>query len=339
MSVKHSVFVLDCDGKPLTPTTPCRARKLLKAGVAKKVWSKFNTFGIQMLVPTQKHLADCSLGYDPGSKFEGFAIVCGNENNLAIKLNLPSKAQISEKMTSRKHLRRARRNRIRRRPARYANRAHKCHMGAGQTALVQSRLKVLAELFRMFPIGSVGIEDVRFNHKRHRWGATFSAVEIGKSRIRAFIGLKCNHVKEWVGYETCALRDKYKYPKTKSKSSDEFAAHCTDALALACEVGIGSRVTPGVLVVVDDTYRPVRRRLHDVLPVKGAIRLPYSRGNIRGLRKGLLIGARNGSIGVLCGTDRHFFRYYLGGRNRRQTTRVEWISSHFVTRQIVEQSA
>ena len=45
------VFVLDQNGIPLTPTTPCRARRLLQDKVAKKIWSKFNTFGIQMLVP------------------------------------------------------------------------------------------------------------------------------------------------------------------------------------------------------------------------------------------------------------------------------------------------
>jgi hypothetical protein len=35
--------VLALDGQPLTPTTPSKARKLLTGGVAKKVWSKFNT--------------------------------------------------------------------------------------------------------------------------------------------------------------------------------------------------------------------------------------------------------------------------------------------------------
>ena len=47
MSEKHSVFVLDINGKPLIPTTPSKARKLLENGVAKKYWSKFGTFGIQ----------------------------------------------------------------------------------------------------------------------------------------------------------------------------------------------------------------------------------------------------------------------------------------------------
>jgi hypothetical protein len=51
MSVnQHSVFVLGQDGKPLTPTTPAKARKMLRAGVAVKSWSKFGTFGIQMRV-------------------------------------------------------------------------------------------------------------------------------------------------------------------------------------------------------------------------------------------------------------------------------------------------
>lgn len=36
MSV-HSVYVLDITGNPLTPTTPAKARKLLKGGQAKKV--------------------------------------------------------------------------------------------------------------------------------------------------------------------------------------------------------------------------------------------------------------------------------------------------------------
>ncbi|MCI0709370.1 MAG: RRXRR domain-containing protein, partial [Chloroflexi bacterium] len=37
MSAKHTVFVLNNEGRPLTPTTPARARKLLKAGVATPV--------------------------------------------------------------------------------------------------------------------------------------------------------------------------------------------------------------------------------------------------------------------------------------------------------------
>ena len=82
---KHPVFVLGIDGKPLTPTNFRKAKKLIKGGVAKKVWSKFGTFGIQMLVETRKEKPDTCLGIDTGSKFEGYSIVCGTENNLNIK--------------------------------------------------------------------------------------------------------------------------------------------------------------------------------------------------------------------------------------------------------------
>src|SRR5688572_17896902 len=87
----HSVFVLSVSGEPITPTTPARARKLLKANIAKPIWSKFGTFGIQLLVETRNEVPLTTLGYDAGTKFEGFAVVCGRENNLAIKLDLPDK--------------------------------------------------------------------------------------------------------------------------------------------------------------------------------------------------------------------------------------------------------
>ena len=67
MHSKHSVFVLGQNGQPLTPTTPSKARKLLAGGVAKKVWSKFNTFGIQMLVSTRTETPDATLGNDWGT--------------------------------------------------------------------------------------------------------------------------------------------------------------------------------------------------------------------------------------------------------------------------------
>jgi hypothetical protein len=50
----HSVFVLDTNGKPLSPTTPAKAKKLLKGKVAKPVWNKFGRFGVQMRVRTRK---------------------------------------------------------------------------------------------------------------------------------------------------------------------------------------------------------------------------------------------------------------------------------------------
>lgn len=336
----HSVFVISSTGSPLTPTTAARARRLLRAGGAEPVWSKFGTFGIRLLTPTSEHTPDCTLGYDGGTKFEGFAVVCGRENSLSIKLDLPDKQKVVQKVEERRTLRRARRFRnTRRRPARFHNRRRNDFLAPSQRVIVDSRLKVLHELLQIYPIRKVGIEDVRFNHARHRWGANFSTVEIGKTRLHTFVTARGVHLQLFAGHETQLWRDHFGYRKGKDKAADCFEAHCSDALALACAVGNAQYVAPGPFLVVDDTYRCVRRKLHDTQPAKGGVRAPYSRGNVRGLRKGLLIGAANGKTGHLCGINNGGYRYYDVNGQRQSTKGVRWISSEFVIRKDVAHSS
>jgi len=287
-----------------------------------------------MLVETRCETPETSLGVDHGMKYEGYAVVCGQENNLAVKLDLPDKQKIVRKLKERRTLRRARRSRkCRRRPARFNNRRRKPDwLAPSQAAVVGSRLKVLRELFRIYPIHVVGFEDVRFNHAKYRWGANFSTVEIGKACIKAFFTEHGTQVFDFQGYETKALREKYGYRKTSDKSADKFAAHCSDALALAVEVGPAMRVEPGGFIVVDDTYRPVRRRLHDTQPAKGGVRASYSHGTVFGLRKGLLVGLPNSKRGRLCGEYKGGYRYYDEQSKRQAAKRLAWISSHFITR-------
>jgi len=320
---RHSVFVLSKEGLPLTPTTPAKARKLLRGGVAKPVWSKFNTFGIQMLVESGQRVSITTLGVDNGTKYEGYAVVCGTENVLSVKLDLPDKKQIVRKLQERRTLRRARRHRKTRcRPRRFDNRSRRGFIAPSQAVIVNSRLKVMRELFRMYPIRWVGFENVRFNHARKRWGANFSTVEIGKAKIKALCAEQGARIFELPGYETGELRQKYGYQKTSDKSADTFTAHCSDALALAVEAGPGRRVEPGRFVVVDDSYRPVRRRLHDTQAAKGGIRENYSRGTVQGYRKGVLIGTLTGKIGRLCGAYLGGFRFYDSAGKRQSAKRL-----------------
>ena len=331
----HTVFVIGVNGEPLAPTTSARARRLLDGGQATKCWSKFGVFGIRMLVNTRAEKPLTTLGYDGGTKFEGFAAVSGNENVLAVKLDLPDKKKIVRKMTERRILRHARRHRnCRRRASKFDNRWRSSGwLAPSQSVIVGSRLKILAELFRLYPITVVGNEDVRFNHAKKRWGANFSTVEIGKAKIRAFFKERGAQVRDFRGFETQMLRKKYGYAKTKDKSADRFEAHCTDALALACEVGHGVRVEPGRFLVVDDTYRPVRRQLHDTQFSAGGVRCPYSRGTVFGLRKGLLVGPANWKTGRLCGETNGKFRYYDRCGKRKATRKLLWISSGFIVRE------
>ena len=270
---------------------------------------------------------------DNGTKYEGYTVVCGTENNQAMNLSLPGKKKIVRKLEARRQMRRARRHRnCRRRAARFDNRSRKGFIAPSQMVMVNSRLKIIGELAKCYPISDAGIEDVRFNHAKYRWGSNFSTVEIGKNLIREFFKSRGIRVSEFAGYETKELRSKYSYKKIKDKSADRFEAHCSDALAMACEVGPGERVEPGPLAIVDDTYRPVRRQLHDTQPAKGGIRANYSRGTVFGLRKGLLVGRPDGQTGRLCGEDRGNFRYYDTKGKRQSTKTLFFISDQFITR-------
>jgi len=283
-----------------------------------------------MLVETRRETPQTTVGVDNGTKFEGYAIVCGEENSLAVKLNLPDNKQVVRKMDERKSLRRSRRSRkCRCREIRRNRRRRIGSLMPSQEVVVNSRLKILHELFHIYPIDAVAFEDVRFNHAKYRWGANFSTIEIGKTKLREFFAEQGADLFEFRGWETKALREKYGYKKSANKSADVFEAHCTDALALACEVGPGVKVEFGQFLVVDDTYRPVRRRLHVSRPTKGGIRKKYSRGTIFGLRKGILIGARNGTVGQLCGEKCGSYRYYNAQGKRQETTSIRWISSNF----------
>jgi hypothetical protein len=272
------------------------------------------------------------LGVDHGTKFEGYSVVVDHENNLNIKLDLPDKKTILQKVTQRRVLRRARRFRqCRRRPCRADNRSRPGFLAPSQAVLVASRLKILRELCRIYPVSVAGVDDAGFNHAHHRWGANFSTVEIGKARIRGFFAAGGISVREFKGFETQELRAGLGYRKIKDKSADRFEAHCSDSLALACAVGAGRRLEPGPFLVVDDTYRAVRRRLHDTQPGRGGIRAAYSRGIVGGLRKGVLIGTQRGR-GRLCGMTNGSFRYH-GADGRRRTARaVDWISASFMIR-------
>ena len=87
-----------------------------------------------------------------------------------------------------------------------------------------------------------------------------------------------------------------------------------------------------MFLVVDDTYRPVRRRLHYAQPAKGGVRALYSRGTVFGIRKGMLVGISNGNMGCLCDAYQGTYRYYDIHGKRQSTKRLRCVSNHFMTR-------
>jgi len=326
----HSVFVLDVNGKPLTPCKPSKARKLLKGNQAKPIWNKFGLFGIQMLVETRKETPKSVLGVDFGTKFEGYSIVIGSENNLSVMWKLPDKKKIVRKLEERSQLRRTRRSRnCRRRECRSENREKDGFIAPSQLMIVQSRLKAIREFFKCYPVTNVSMEDVRFNYRDKRWGKNFSTIDIGKKMINKWIQEHV-HLKLFRGVDTQNCREKYGYSKSSNKGAETFNSHCSDALAIAADLYMQEHIEPGPFVVVDDTYRPVRRQLHYMQYSKGNVRRPYSTGNFKGIRKGTIC-----NLGQICGGEIDSNRVYIRDWDNKRTkivqSKIQWLSHQFKT--------
>ncbi|MBI4447898.1 RRXRR domain-containing protein [Candidatus Woesearchaeota archaeon] len=347
----HNVFVLDVEGKPLTPTTNAKARKLIRDKQAKPIWNKFSQFGIQMLAQTREGMPKFVLGCDWGTKFEGLSVVSETNNNLNVMWKLPNKKTIVNKLEERRQLRRARRWRnCRRRECRFGNRGKKGFIAPSQLVIVQSRLKAMQELLKGYPIRKVVIEDVKFNHKKHRWGKNFSTVEVGKNKIYEYLKKRFGKrgLKMVKGYDTFKLLEKYGFKKNKDKSKEDFYTHNIDSFMIASEQfkkeqkGFSQRIANKInedLIIADDTYRPTRRRLHDTKFSDGNIRYPYSTGNFRGIRKGAVC-----EFGQIVGGTGNCFKILpfeekesKEKRISKSIKQISWFSHNFKIKEVMSQ--
>jgi hypothetical protein len=334
------MFVLGVDGKPLTPTTNAKARKLMKEKQATPIWNKFSKFGIRMVVETRKEVPKTILGQDWGTKFEGYSLISGNENILNVMLKLPDKKKLIKKLEERRRTRRARRWRnCGRREERFSNRSRQNFIAPSQLQIVNSRLKCMDEFFKCYPIQKVAIEDVCFNHRDKRWGKNFSTVEIGKQKIfkhiRDIVGVE--NLILFKGYDTQEYREKLNLTKANDKSSKNFHSHCVDSFVIANEL---SNATPNKnLIYVDDNYRFVRRKLHDTQYTKGNIRAKFSTGNFKGIRKGTMC-----KFGQIVGGTKNQawycdFDLQANGRKIYQKgkmlSKIGWLSHHYKSMEVM----
>lgn len=335
------VFVLDVNGKPLTPCKPERARKLMEKGKAKPKWNKFGQFGIQMLQKTNNNeTPETVLGIDNGTKFEGYSIVCDKTNNVNIMWKLPDKKKLVKKLEERRRMRRARRFRnCKRRPCRFNNRKRDGFIAPSQLQIVNSRLKAIKELFKCYPIKQVAVEDVKFNHGDKRWGENFSTMEIGKQMIKDAISNKVGrkNLILFEGFETKRIRDNLGLRKTSDKSKESFYSHCVDSFAITLPIIDRPVLLNEDTIFVDDSYRCIRRKLHDTQYSKGNIRYPFSTGNFKGIMKGCIIGTKDGWLGqIVGGTKNQIWYQDFEMRNGRKVyqkgkmlKKIKWLSHKY----------
>jgi hypothetical protein len=268
--------VVSADGTPLMPCRAAKARKLLERGLAEKHWNKLGQFYLQLKFQPKSELnvnQQVCLAVDPGSKWDGIAIISRKGVLTCGMLVLPSK--VAEKLTQRRQMRRARRYRkTPRRAKRFDNRYQRDGwIAPSQKAKVDFRTKIVDELCRLYPVSQFAVEDVRFNHYKKRWGKHFSTVEIGKAEFYKHLRT-LGELTLYMGTETAELRERFDLPKNPVKKELAWTTHAVDAIAISCaEIGCAHPHPPEFWVWKRLEY--ARRQLHRLEPDKGGFRRRY----------------------------------------------------------------
>jgi 5-methylcytosine-specific restriction endonuclease McrA len=166
--MSQPVYVLHQDNTPLMPTTPAKARHLLKAG--KAVVCRHQPFTIRLTVPSDRHVQPITVGVDMGAKTAGVAAT-GN-GRVLYQGEVYLRDDIRRRMDRRRMYRRSRRSRkCRYRAPRFNNRAASRRKGRLPPSIqskVDTTIKVVRRVAAILPVVLIRVEVANFDTQAMR---------------------------------------------------------------------------------------------------------------------------------------------------------------------------
>jgi hypothetical protein len=157
------VYILNQNGHPLMPSTPAKARKLLREGKAKVI--NRCPFTLQLQWDCEEKVQEVVVGIDKGSHITGISCVSNGEVLLAAEIH--HRRDVKEKMYTRHTHRMSRRSRKWYRAKRFGNRASSKRSGRLPPSIktnVEEVIRVVKQL--PLPISRIVIEDVQIDIAR-----------------------------------------------------------------------------------------------------------------------------------------------------------------------------
>ncbi|NEQ87121.1 MAG: HNH endonuclease [Moorea sp. SIO2I5] len=217
------VFVLNKNLQPLDPCRPARARILLSTGKA-KVYRRYPFTIILVEEISNPVTHEHQLKIDPGAKTTGLAVV--QRQRVVWGAELTHRGfQIRDNLTSRRQLRRSRRNRkTRYRKPRFLNRTRaKGWLAPSLVSRIENILTWVKKIIRFCPITGISQELVRFDTQKLQ-NPELSGIEYQQGtlhgyEIREYLLEKWNRKCAYCGGKDTRLEVEHIKPKSKGGSN------------------------------------------------------------------------------------------------------------------------
>lgn len=216
-----NVYVLDINGSPLMPTTPSRARRMLRDGKA-KVESR-TPFTVKLLYEPEAHeVQPVSLGVKPS--YDNVKLSATTESEEVYMSTVLLRTDIPNKIETRRSLRRTRRNRLRYRPARWQNRAiPKGWFPPSTRQKLDAYIKAIENVKKILPVSNIIVEigsyDIRKLIDKNIAGEEYQKPIINAPELLSEEELE--EIDDWNIREYVMARDKFKCRCCKGKSGDK----------------------------------------------------------------------------------------------------------------------
>ena len=202
------VYIQDINGKPLMPTKRLGwVRRTLRDG--KAVVVERCPFVIRLTYTTTNYTQPITLGVDAGTVHAGLSATSAKEELFAEEVAL--RKDIVDLISSRKEVRRTRRNRLRYRESRFSNRKIcKGWLVPSVRQRIDAHLKAIEDVHFILPITKVIIEVAQFDTQKIK-NPNISGVEYQQGEQLGF----------WNIREYVLARDGHKCQCCKGKSKDK----------------------------------------------------------------------------------------------------------------------
>ena len=191
------VYVLDQNGQPLMPTSRHgKVRRMLQSGQAKVV--NRCPFTIQLNYESGHQIQEISLGIDAGSKHIGVSAT--TKAKVLYEADVELRNDMVELLSSRRELRRGRRNRkTRYRKPRFQNRKrNEGWLAPSIRQKIETHMTVISKVCKILPIRKIIVETASFDIQKIRnpeiQGAEYQQGEqLGFWNVREYVLTRDNH--------------------------------------------------------------------------------------------------------------------------------------------------